>query len=105
MQNSGQIMPRECEVAFRPNVGNRRSRSTRPTSSRARNRLTFAGTSRARRIGAWPVRRQQRSDIGRGLRRAEQVALHFRTAERTQQFVRRADCSVRRNREGLTSRC
>src|SRR5215216_810501 len=50
-------------------------------------RLAPARPVRLYRVGALPIRKQQRPDLRRRLRRAEQVALHFRTAELAQQIA------------------
>src|ERR1700712_1348421 len=102
MENFGRHAPRERERMSHNVIASEAKQSSKPrkerldcfatlamtkamiafrsTSSAPCHRLALAGAGRTRGDGALPVRRQQRPDIGRGLRRAEQVALHFRTA-------------------------
>ena len=65
----------------------KRPRHAPCTSRRARHRLAPARAARLYRVGPLPIRKQQRPDIRRRLRRAEQIALHFRTAEFAQQVA------------------
>src|SRR5947207_15084117 len=70
-------------IAITRNVRRKRFKQLR----RPRNRLAPARTARLYRVGSLPVCRRHRPDIGRRLRRAEQVALHFRPAELAQAFA------------------
>src|SRR4029450_266426 len=78
---------RDSVASLAMTVTGSRAQKERKSLRRPRHRFAPARPARLCRVGSLPVCRQQRPDIGRRLRRAEQIALHFRTAEFAQQIA------------------